>query len=332
MTLYLHGLGHFNPENEITNQFLTDLDIGTNDEWIMERVGIRSRRTVLPLDYIRETRNSNLAAAHEARLYTHADTASRAAKMALERAGIDASDVGMLISGSCSPESLSPADACNIAQALEMEVPSFDVNSACTSFNVGLNLLSLMQPEMVPDYVLLVAAESLTTSVDYSDRSASVLWGDGTVAAVLSTKVRSRARIIGNSMHSSPAGAHKVTVGRFSHFEQEGRTVQMFAIKKTVRSLRKLQEEFGGIEGREMHFIGHQANLAMLETVCTHCDIPPDHHHSNVADFGNTAAAGSPSVISERWDAWDDHDDIAVVGVGSGLTWAGYVLRFGEEV
>lgn len=331
MTLYLHGLGHFNPENEITNQFLTELDIGTNDEWIMERVGIRSRRTVLPLDYIRETRNQDMAAAHEARVYTHADTAQRAAKMAMERAGINASDVGMLISGSCSPESLSPADACYIAQALEMEVPSFDVNSACTSFNVGMNLLSMMRPEEVPEYVMLVAAESLTTTVDYNDRSASVLWGDGTVAAVLSTKVPSRARILGNSMESSPAGAHKVTVGRYSHFEQEGRTVQMFAIKKTVRSLRKLQEEFGNAEGRKMHFVGHQANLSMLETVCDHCDIAEDRHHSNVADFGNTAAAGSPSVISEHWDDWTDQDDIAVVGVGSGLTWAGYVLRFGDQ-
>ena len=57
MTLFLHGLGHFHPENEITNRFLEELDIGTNDEWILERVGIRSRRTALPLDYIRTTRN-----------------------------------------------------------------------------------------------------------------------------------------------------------------------------------------------------------------------------------------------------------------------------------
>ena len=59
MSLYLHGLGHFHPESEITNEFLTDLDIGTNNQWIMERVGIRARRTVLSLDYIRETRNAD---------------------------------------------------------------------------------------------------------------------------------------------------------------------------------------------------------------------------------------------------------------------------------
>ena len=85
MSLYLHGLGHFHPENEITNQFLTDLDIGTNQEWIEERVGIDVRRTVLPLDYIRETRNRDTAQALEAAMYTHAETGRRASEMARRR-------------------------------------------------------------------------------------------------------------------------------------------------------------------------------------------------------------------------------------------------------
>ena len=61
MTIYVHGFGHFHPENEITNKFLEELDIDTSEEWIMERVGIRSRRTILPLDYIRETKNRSIA-------------------------------------------------------------------------------------------------------------------------------------------------------------------------------------------------------------------------------------------------------------------------------
>ena len=66
----------------------------------------------------------------------------------------------------------------------------------------------------------------------------------------------------------------------------------------------------------------------MLESVCRICDIAPDRHFSNVERFGNTAAAGSPSVLSMRWEQWTARDEIAVVGVGSGLTWAGYLLRF----
>ena len=82
---------------------------------------------------------------------------------------------------------------------------------------------------------------------------------------------------------------------------------------------------------RPFHFIGHQANLRMLENVCRHCDIAPEQHHTNVEWFGNTGAASSATVISQRWEKWESHDDIAVVGVGAGLTWAGYLLRFGKS-
>ena len=102
MSLFLHGLGHFHPENEITNAFLEELDIGTNNEWIMERVGIESRRTALPLDYIRETRNVDVRAACEAAEYTLAQTGAKAAELALQRAGIDKSQIGLVIAGSVS--------------------------------------------------------------------------------------------------------------------------------------------------------------------------------------------------------------------------------------
>ena len=190
-------------------------------------------------------------------------------------------------------------------------------------------MLSMMRPEALPEFVLIVTPESLTTTVDYSDRTASVLWGDATSAAIVSTKVPSRMQIIGTSLDSSPAGAAKVIVPHFGHFWQEGRTVQMFAIKRTIKILRALRNDHGD-PAREFHFIGHQANLRMLETVCERCDIDDEHHHLNVVDFGNTGSAGSPSVVSMNWDRWTDHDDIALVGVGSGLSWSGYILRFGE--
>jgi 3-oxoacyl-[acyl-carrier-protein] synthase-3 len=66
----------------------------------------------------------------------------------------------------------------------------------------------------------------------------------------------------------------------------------------------------------------------MLESVCRQCEIPPDRHHSNVEWYGNTAAAGAPSVVSMEWDRWRANDDLALVGVGAGLTWAGGLLRF----
>ena len=329
MTLYLHSVGHFHPENEITNQFLEDLDIGTNDQWIIDRVGIRSRRTVLPLEYISETRNSEPRAAMEAALYSNAELGRRAAELAISRAGIEKSDIGMLIGGTSLMDTTSPAESCNIAQALELEVPAFDVNSACTSFYVQLYLLSKMQPDQLPDYILIVATDCLTKAVDYSDRSAAVLWGDGAAAAVVSTRHPARARIDGTTMASSPAGNDKVIVPRFGFFHQEGRTVQTFGIKRMTRLLNSLQVQFEDPE-RRFNFVGHQANNRMLESVCKHCNIPDERHFSNVEWFGNTASASSASVVSMEWEKWRDGDDVAVVGVGSGLTWSSYLIRFGD--
>ena len=330
MSLFLHSLGHFHSEVQITNRFLEELDIGTSQEWIEERVGIETRRTVMPLDYIRDTRNADPSMALEAALYSHAETGKRAAEMALQRAGIDKDQIGLVIAGSSRPEMSSPADACAIADALELEVPAFDINSACTSMWAALYMLSMMRPEALPELILLVTPESLTTTVDYSDRSASVLWGDGTTAAVLSTRRPGRAEILGNTLASSPAGREKVIAPLFGHFDQEGRTVQMFAIKKTIRCFRDLKKAFPEVAD-DLHFIGHQANLRMLETVCERCGVDADHHHSNVVEFGNTGAAAAPSVVSMNWDRWQDGDNIAIIGVGSGLTWSSYILRFGGQ-
>jgi 3-oxoacyl-[acyl-carrier-protein] synthase-3 len=305
------------------------LDIGTNDQWILDRVGIRSRRTVLPLDYIRETKNHEPRAAMEAALYSNADLGRRASEVAIARAGLEKTDIGMLISGTSLMDTTSPAEACNIGRVMELEVPAFDINSACTSLYVQIYLLSMMQPDQLPDYVLLVVSDSLTKAVDYSDRSAAVLWGDGAAAAVISTRNPSRAQVLGTTMESSPAGNDKVIVPRFGHFHQEGRTVQTFGIKRMTRLLSSMQSRFETPD-RNFNFVGHQANHRMLESVCKQCNIPPERHFANVEWFGNTASAGSPSVISMEWEKWRSSDDVAVVGVGSGLTWSSYLIRFGE--
>ncbi|HEY2734883.1 MAG TPA: hypothetical protein VGI70_12900, partial [Polyangiales bacterium] len=214
MTIHLHGLGHSHPANEITNQFLESLDIGTDDSWIMERVGIRSRRTVMALDYIRHTRNSDPRASVEARTVTQAQLGAEAARMAIARAGLQQSDIGMVISGASAPDYVTPAEACVIAAELGIDAPAFDISSACTSFFVPLYLFSLMDPARLPEHVLIVTPDTLTTTVDYRDRSAAVLWGDAATAAVVSTRVPGRAEILGNVLGSNPSAHEKVTVPR----------------------------------------------------------------------------------------------------------------------
>ena len=327
MSLNLLGLGHFNPENEITNRFLEDLDIGTNDEWILERTGIRSRRTALPLDYIRETRNADPRGAIEAAEISNAGMGAKAAEMALSRAGISVGDIGLMLGGGCAPNTVSPAEACNIGAELGIEAASLDINSACSSFIAGVYMLSLMDEAKLPVYVLLVTAEPMTGTVHYEDRASAVLWGDGALAAVFSTKHSGRAEVLGQTFVSDPAGHDKVVVPRIGHFYQEGRTVQTFAIRKTSDLYKWSHEELRD-ESRAFHFVGHQANLRMLESVCRRCEIPDELHHSNCEFFGNTAGASSGSVVSQNWDKWGKNDDICVVGVGSGLSWGSYLMRF----
>src|SRR5262245_32890566 len=169
--MYLHSIGHFHPENVIDNAFLESLDIGVDDAWIVKRLGIRSRHTVLPLDYIRQERNRNLAATEEAALYTNAATGALAARMAIERAGLTAKDIGLVISGSSAPSICSPAEACSVAAELGLEVPAFDLNSACATFIAQLWNVSMMNPHRAPDFILLVQPENLTRIVDYNDRT-----------------------------------------------------------------------------------------------------------------------------------------------------------------
>jgi 3-oxoacyl-[acyl-carrier-protein] synthase-3 len=105
--------------------------------------------------------------------------------------------------------------------------------------------------------------------------------------------------------------------------------VQTFAIKKTALCYNRLKAEYETPD-RALHFIGHQANLRMLENVCRRCEIAGDRHHANVEWFGNTGASSSGTVLSQSWEKWGPTDDVAVVGVGSGLTWASYIARFGK--
>ncbi len=327
MKLYIHGMGHSNPENVIDNRFLEELDIGTNNDWIMQRTGIQTRRTVLSLDYIRETRNQDVRAAIEASQYSNIETAREAARMALKNAGIDASQVGMVIAGGCSPDTVTPAEACTIAGDLGIEAPAFDLNSACSSFAVQLHFLASMQPEALPEFILIVSPENNTRTINYNDRRTAVLWGDGTSAAVVSARVPARAKVVFHTMTSTPSGWDKVTIPRLGHFSQEGLTVQTFAIKRSARCYRAIRDRY---PGREICFIGHQANLRMLESVCTRCDIPAERHLFNVDRFGNTGAAGAPTVLSQNWNRFRDGDVLALVVVGAGLTWSSLAIEFGD--
>jgi 3-oxoacyl-[acyl-carrier-protein] synthase-3 len=323
--IYLHGIGHYHPDNIITNRFLEELDIGTSEEWILERVGIHTRRSVLPLDYIRQTKNRDHREAYLASSTGNTKTGAAAARMALARAGLGPGDIGLVISGSSIPDTLTPAEAATIAAELGIEAPCFDLNSACSTFGVQINFLSRMRPEAVPLFVLLVQPENLTRSIDYSDRANAVLFGDGSSAAVVSAVVPAAKIITHSDCGSKPSAWDKARVPRNGYFWQDGSAVQGFAIRRTTDSVRILQNQAVD-NGHRLIFLGHQANLGMLQSVCGRCGIAEEDHWHNVEFFGNQGSAGGPAVLSQHWDDLQPGDQIAVALVGAGLTWGHMLL------
>ncbi len=323
--LYLHGVGQFHPENTIDNAFLESLDIGIDSKWIMERVGIETRRTVLSRDYIRKTRNADPRASAEASMYSNAQTGARAAQSALGCAGVGVEQIGLVVAGGCSPQWLIPAEACTIAAELGICAPALDINSACSSFVVQTTILDRMR-ESLPDFVLLINVENTTRAISYNDRRTAILWGDGSAAAVLSPRIPAACALHTTDFFSDPAQWGKVTIRAGGVFDQDGPSVQAFAIRTMAATLGQVRTA-SAIESE--FFVGHQANLRVLESVCRRMNIPPEKHLYNVDQFGNCGAAGAPSVICQHWNQFRSGDAVAICVVGSGVTWGGLWVQFG---
>ncbi len=325
--LYLHGLGHFHPETRLDNAFFEELGIGTTDAWILERVGIRERRSVLPLDYIRTTRNRDPRAADEAATISTLDSGCRAAAAALARAQLKPSDIGWVVAGGCAPDGQTPPESCRIAARLGIDAMALDVSAACASFGAQLHFVS--RSMALPDFTLIVNAEHTTRVVDYDDRASAVLWGDASSAAIVSRTVPSRVRIRDARFATQPAGAGHISIPRYGHFRQDGSIVQRFAIRTTLDGiachLSAGRLRAAVLEGR-VCFVGHQANLSMLRSAAARARLEGSHWY-NVDEFGNTGAAGAPSVLSQHWDDLRSGDTVIVAVVGAGFSWASLRLE-----
>lgn len=324
--LYILGMGCAHPNYIIPTKLLEDMNIGTTIEWIHTYIGIENRVTSLPIDYIVKTRNTDPKQARAVRSHSPTDLGVSASHQALERAGITAADVGLLICNCCASDQAAPVEAERIASLLGVSGLAYDVFSACPAFALQVDFIRNFDSQKLPEYVLCVSTAALTQKVNYNDRTDGAIWGDGAAAWVMSTKKKGKLKVMGSTFDADPTRSAAVVVDSAGHFHQDGRAVRDFSVRQTVRMLRRFEKEFN-IDWNKDIFVGHQANRTMLRQICDNRKIPDTHHWHNVEQHGNQAGASAPAVIAQNWERIAPGQRIAIAVVGAGLSWGSVLLE-----
>jgi 3-oxoacyl-[acyl-carrier-protein] synthase-3 len=319
------GTGHAYPEGILTNADLTKM-VDTSDEWITTRTGIKQRRKAGPGEY------TSLFAV-------------RAARNAIERAGLDVSDIDLILCATVSPDQILPSTGCIIQAELGAnKAAAMDVVAACSGFLYGITLANTMIQTGQSKYALVIGAEVLTQYVDYSDRHTCVLFGDGAGAAVLgpvngdrgilATRIRSDGRY--QEQLFSPGGGTRrpptaETLAAGDHFfKMKGNELFKVAVRSMAEVSREVLEEAGEKAEDVKLFIPHQANQRITDAVASKLDVDDSRVYSNISMHGNTSSASIPIALDECVEAGrvSEGDLVLLASFGGGVTWGGVLMRW----
>ena len=314
------GTGHSYPEGVLTNADLEKI-VDTSDEWITTRTGIKQRRKAAPNEYTSQF-------------------AVRASREAIERAGLEAADIDLILCATVTPDQILPSTACLIqAQLGANQAAAMDIVAACSGFIYGLSLADTMIRTGQSKYTLVIGAEILTRYVDYTDRGTCVLFGDGAGAAVLGTveegrgilaaKIRSDGRY--EEQLYAPGGGTKggftaETIARGDHFfKMKGNEL----FKVAVRSMADVSREVLDYAGLKTDDV-NQANQRITDAVASKLNVDSSIVYSNIAMHGNTSSASIPIGLDECVEARRVRkgDVILMASFGGGVTWGGAVMRW----
>jgi 3-oxoacyl-[acyl-carrier-protein] synthase-3 len=324
-TPHIAGLGVCVPERVMANAEFAQF-IDTSDEWIRTRTGIRERR---------------IAGAG----VTTSDLAAAAARSALADAGVAASDVGLVIVATFSPDCPYPATACAVQRKIgATNAAAFDLSAMCSGFVYALSVASQFIRTGAADNVLVIGAEKLSSVLDYTDRTTCILFGDAAGAALVSSRGQGR-EVLGTWMGSDgegfellwqPAGgaskpATAQTVADREHFlRMKGREVFRIAVKKFQEGIRRAAE-LAGWELTDIDMIvPHQVNTRIIEAVVERLGISGERFAQNLERYGNTSAASIPLALYESVAAGrlKAGDRVVLAAVGGGMTWGSAALRW----
>jgi len=331
MKIFIQAMGHAHPRHVVSNDFFSSLEIGSDSEWIRTRTGVEKRNFVLAPEQIRLIRQNKRSVTDFTSPDLDITALSKQAWKLLEERNVSGyQPLDLLICGTSVPDWDIPSNACVIAKALSLSCQAFDVNSACSSFVVDLHVARGLLGQGMAKNIAIINPERYSLRMDYRDRNSCILFGDAASVSWLTVEYNGdfpALELIDTYIESSPAGAFSVQIPYGKTFWQDGKAVQKFAIKKTLSSVHHILDKNQLTIADIAYFIGHQANLRMLNSITKKLGLLKEKHLSNVSTYGNQGAAGAPCVLSQNWKKWKKGDYILVAVVGAGLTWGAALFR-----
>ena len=320
------GTGSYLPERVLTNEELSKR-VDTSDEWIFSRTGIRARRI-----------------AAEGEHTSH--MASAAARKALEQAGIDASEIQLIIVATITPDTLTPATACYVQQQIGAKnAVAFDISAACSGFLYAMKISKRMIADGAYENALIIGAEKLSAFVNWEDRTTCVLFGDGAGAAVLRRASPDEGSILATEMGTDGTLTHLLNIpgggsacpitesnvgDHLASLAMQGKEVFKHAVNRMKEAAETVIER-AGLQAEEIAcVIPHQANLRIIDAIADRLAVPNDRVFVNLDKYGNTSAAAVAIALDEahRSGAFKRGDNIVMVVFGAGLTWAAAAVRW----
>ena len=315
------GTGSYLPEKVVTNHDL-EKTMDTSDDWIRERTGIKRR---------------HIAADGEAT----SDLALAAAKQALDRAGIGADDINLIIIATTTPDKVFPASACIVQRRLGIRgCGAFDIQAACSGFVYGLDLADRYIRTGAAKNVLVIGAETLSRLTNWEDRTTAVLFGDGAGAVVL--QEADEPGILSTHIHADgqyedllqvPQGissGYDVTRAGEAFIQMNGNAVFRRAVA-TLDSIARETLEKNNIDKHDLDwFVPHQANMRIIAAAAKKLDMPMERVIVTVDEHANTSAASIPLAldVAVRDGRIKRGELLLFEAFGAGFTWGSTLLRF----
>ena len=324
------GTGSYTPSLRVTNDDLAKV-VETNDEWISTRTGIKARR----LADGEPTWKMGAEAAREA----------------IKNAGIDGSEIGLIIDTTITGDFSTPSMACLIQREIGAKnAEAFDLNAACSGFVYGIDAAKrFLQTDPELKYALVVANEKLSHITDYTDRSTCVLFGDGAAAAVIARSEKLYTSYMSADGRGSvslyakvprvrhpfrTSEADEIDSGDFAagtnFLCQDGKEVYKFATKALPTAAAKAAEKIGLDVGEINWFVPHQANMRIIETAAKNLGVPMEKFVINIQEHGNTSSASIPIALHEAIASGQIKrgEKICLVGFGAGLTMGAVIIEY----